>query len=181
MRARRVVFLGFAAAVACASSLPVERRDYVLAHPHGWVEVKIDDRAVPLIPDVTYNDSGKAVAKGWEKPAVCSVGVSIAGEEYVSGIQVFPQGELAPFRADSGIRFPVPVGTPLLKLSWDGCRVRGEEVIEVEREIFIAVERDRVTDVVFDGDVLSTSAPREDTIVTLDDVYEAVTEKRKGE
>jgi hypothetical protein len=109
------------------------------------------------------------------------VAVAIAGEEYVSGIQVFPQGERAPFRADSGIRFPAPVGTPILKLSWDGCRVKGEEVAGVEREIFIAIERDRVTEVAFDGDALSTSAPSEDTVVTLDDVYEALTGKRKGD
>lgn len=181
MRARHIVLMGFAAIVACASSLPVERRDYVLAHPHGWVELKIDDRGVPLIPDVSYDHADKASVKGWVKPAACWLAVSIAGEAYVSGVQVIPQGERPPFRADSGIRFPVPVGTTVLKLAWGGCRVEGEKIVQVEHEIFIPVELDRVTEVLFDGAALSTSAPREDRIVTLDDVYEAVTGKRKGE
>lgn len=36
-----------AALVACAASLPVERRDYILSRPHGWVEVTIADGGVP--------------------------------------------------------------------------------------------------------------------------------------
>lgn len=179
MRVRELVLLIGLAALACASSLPIERRDYILAHPHGWVEVKIDDRAVPLVPEFETKD-GKQVVSDWVKPTYCTVSVDIAGEEYVSSVQVFPQGDRAPFRADSGIRFPVLLGTPILKLSWRGCRVKGEKNDTVVQEIFIAVERDRVTEVQFDGATLSTSAPRADTVVTLDDLYEAVTGQRKS-
>ncbi len=180
MRVRELVLLIGLAALACASSLPIERRDYILAHPHGWVEVKIDDRAVPLVPETETRD-GKEVVTDWVKPTYCTVSVDIDGEEYVDSTQVFPQGDRAPFRADSGVRFPVLLGTPILKLSWRGCRVKGEKSETVEQEIFIAVERDRVTEVQFDGATLSTSAPRADTVVTLDDLYEAVTGRRKAQ
>ena len=179
MRARELILLIGVAAVACASSLPIERRDYVLAHPHGWVEVKIDDRAVPLIPRVEH-EGGESVVKDWVKPSMCFASIEIDGEEYVDSTQVFPQGERAPFRADTGIRFPVPVGMPVLRLTWSNCRVKGDDTESVEQAIFIAVERDRVTDVRFDGTTLSTAVPREDTVVTLDDVYEAVTGTRKA-
>ncbi len=179
MRARELCLLIGVAAIACASSLPIERRDYVLAHPHGWVEVAIDDRAVPLVPE-TEVKGDEVVVKDWVKPAICFVSVLVDGEEYVDAVQVFPQGERAPFRADSGLRFPVEVGMPTLKLRWSGCRVKGEETTSVEDEIFIAVERDRVTDVQFDGNQLATAAPREDTVVSLDDVYEAITGQPKA-
>jgi hypothetical protein len=178
MRSREIALSIGVAALACASSLPIERRDYILAHPHGWVEVKIDDRNVPLVPETETRD-GKEVVTEWVKPTYCSVSVAVDGEDYLDGIQVFPQGEQAPFRADSGLRFPVLIGTPIVKLGWYHCRVEGEEVVGFEQEIFVAVERDRVTDVLFDGAQLSTAAPREDTVVTLDDVYEAVTGRRK--
>jgi hypothetical protein len=180
MRSRELVLWIGVAALACASSLPIERRDYILAHPHGWVEVKIDDRNVPLIPETETKD-GKEVVKDWVKPTSCSVSIAVDGEDYVDGIQVFPQGDRAPFRADSGIRFPVLAGTPVVKLRWYGCRVKGEETTEVEQEIFAAVERDRVTDISFDGAQLSSAAPRADTVVTLDDVYEAVTGRKKAQ
>lgn len=179
MRSRELVLLIGVAALACASSLPIERRDYILAHPHGWVEVKIDDRAVPLVPETDTKD-GKEVVSGWVKPAYCAVSVAVDGEEFVDGIQVFPQGDQAPFRADSGIRFPALVGTAIVKLGWYHCRVKGEEMVPVEQEIFVAVERDRVTDILFDGAQLSTAAPRADSVVSLDDVYEAVTGRKKA-
>jgi hypothetical protein len=180
MRGRELCLLIATAALACASSLPIERRDYVLAHPHGWVEIAIDDRGVPLVPE-TENRDGKTVVMDWVKPEICYASVRVDGEDYVDSTQVFPQGDRAPFRADSGIRFPVLVGMPVLKLRWSGCRVKGEETESVEQEIFIAVERDLVTDVQFDGTQLSTAAPRADTVVSLDDVYEAITGKRKGQ
>ncbi|HEU4427534.1 MAG TPA: hypothetical protein VFT98_02175 [Myxococcota bacterium] len=34
---RDLALLIGAAALACASSLPIERRAYILAHEHGWV------------------------------------------------------------------------------------------------------------------------------------------------
>ncbi len=178
MRSREIVLLIGVAALACASSLPIERRDYILAHPHGWVEVKIDDRGVPLVPEHETKD-GKQVVKDWVKPTYCTVSVAVDGEEFVERVQVFPQGDRAPFRADSGIRFPALIGTPIVKLSWYGCRVKGEDTETVEQEIFVAVERDLVTDISFDGAQLFTAAPRADTVVTLDDVYEAVTGGRK--
>jgi hypothetical protein len=179
MRGRELSLLIGVAALACASSLPIERRDYVLAHPHGWVEIEIDDRAVPLVPETEVRD-GKLVVKDWVRPAICWVSAYVDGEEYVDGTQVFPRGDRAPFRADSGLRFPVEVGMPTLKLRWSGCRVKGEDTESVEDEIFIAVERDRVTDVSFDGTQLSTAPPRADTVVSLDDVYEAITGQRKA-
>lgn len=174
-RGRDLAVLIGVAALACASSLPIERRDYVLAHPHGWVEVRIDDRSVPLFPETDDEE-----VTHWVEPPYCAVSVDIDDEEFVDHVQVFLRGERAPFRADSGIRFPVPVGRPMSRLRWDGCRVEGDAIASVAHELFIAVERDRVTEVLFDGAGLAASAPRADTVVTLDDVYQAITGDRKG-
>ena len=90
MRSRELWLLVGVAALACASSLPIERRDYILAHPHGWVELTLDDRGVPLVP-VTENDK----VTGWRTPEVCIIGAKLEGEELVDS-QVFPQGEREP-------------------------------------------------------------------------------------
>jgi hypothetical protein len=47
-------------------------------------------------------------------------------------------------------------------------------------ELTIGVEENRVVAVHFDGATLAAEPPRDDTVVTLDDIYQAVTGHDKG-
>jgi hypothetical protein len=159
-------------AAACAST-SIERREYILAHPHGWVELSLDDRAVPLVPESEEKPDSLV------RPESCSVYVSLDREPFVSG-SVYPVGDAPPFAADSGFRFPAPLGPALVTVEYAGCDVAGDERSSVTTELYVAVEENRVVEVHFDGEALRADPPREDRVVTLEDVYEAVTGRKKG-
>jgi hypothetical protein len=176
MNARTLI--AFAALVtlaqtACAQSSQ-ERRDYILAHQHGWAEVTIDDRAIPQVPSNDEDHPGPV------KPESCSLHVELGGEPFVYG-SVYPIGDLAPYSAKSGFRFPAPIGSTQMQISYSGCDVEGDKGATVEVEAPIAVEESRVTEVEFDGARLAPLATRPNSVITLDDVYRAVTGKPKPE
>ena len=159
------------AQTACAQSSQ-ERRDYILAHPHGWVEVTLDDRAIPQVPS---NDEDHP---GLVKPVSCSLQVELDGEPFVYG-SVYPSGELAPYGVRSGFRFPAPIGSTQMLISYSGCDLEGDKRATVEAAAPIVVEESRVTEVEFDGTHLAPLATRPNSVITLDDVYRAVTGKAK--
>jgi hypothetical protein len=163
----------FAGAAACASTLQ-ERRDYILAHPHGWVELSVDDRAVPAVPE-SDGEPDRLV-----RPYSCSVDVSLEREPFVNG-SAYPMGDAAPYAVKTGFRFPAPVGRASIAVEYRGCDgVQGEDAVTKTVELSVAVEEGRVVEVHFDGEALAADPPRENPVVTLDDVYEAVTGKKKG-
>ena len=159
------------AQTACAQTSQ-ERRDYILAHPHGWVEVTPEDRAIPQVPS---NDEDHP---GLVKPVSCSLHVELDGEPFVYG-SVYPTGERPPYGAKSGFRFPAPIGSTQLLVSYSGCDLEGDKRATVEAAAPIVVETSRVTEVEFDGMRLAALATRPDSVITLDDVYRAVTGKPK--
>lgn len=158
-----------AALFACAAGLPVERREYILARPHGWVELSVSDLAIPLVPE--SDEAGAALVP----PPTCRLDVRLEGEPYVEGF-VYPVGEEPPFAVSSGYRFPAPVGRVRLSVAYAGCDVDASKLGEVRAEVEVDVAEGRVTDVAFDGERLLPGAPRADTAVTLERIYEAVKE-----
>lgn len=94
---------------ACASSLPEERRDYILSRPHGFIEITINDS---IIPDVIQRyDEDKKLAK----PLECGLSAQANSEPFFSQA-VYPDGSEPPYNVASGFRFPVPVGSHRLCL-----------------------------------------------------------------
>jgi len=173
-RARMLGTALFVAAIACASTIQ-ERRDYILAHPHGWVEVSVDDRSVPQVPV-----PGSEEEPGpWVRPESCSVEVLLDREPFVYG-SAYPVGDAPPYAAETGFRFPAPVGPALLAVQYRGCDVADGKASVSNAELFIGVEEDRVIEVHFDGAALAADPPRDNTVVTLDDIYQAVTGAKKG-
>ena len=172
LRPRMLVTAIFIGAVACASTL-VERRDYILAHPHGWVELSLDDRAVPQVPESEEEPDSLV------RPHACSVEVLLDREPFVYG-SAYPVGDAPPYTAESGFRFPAPVGPALLSVQYAGCDVEGDQAASVSVQLSIGVEENRVVEVHFDGTGLLADPPRDDAVVTLDDVYEAVTGRKKA-
>jgi hypothetical protein len=152
-------------ATACAGA-SVDRRAYILAHPHGWVELTILDSQVP--------DTLSQSDEEWERPGSCSVYVSVNSEPLLRDYG-YPDGSAAPYVVNTGFRFPAPVGDSDVELRYAGCRVEDEEKISVESSTGLRIEEDQVHELVFDGSSISVMAPVPNEVITLEDVYEAVT------
>jgi len=170
----RHLIVVLAGAVACAATFD-NRSDYILAHPHGWVEVSIVDTAIPAVP--VSQSEGKPVE--WARPLVCSIDIRLDREPFARG-DLYPAGDRPPFSAKSGFRFPAPVGPSLLTVNYSGCDLRGGELAETDAQLYIGVEDSRVVEVHFDGTELVADPPRDNSVVTLDDLYEAVTGRPKA-
>lgn len=171
MRASRLISTFLLFLPSCATAASEDRRAYILAHPHGWIEVTIAD---PFIPDVP---SRLGSEEPWQVPESCTVKVSVNDEPFLSD-RAYPIGEHALYRADTGFRFPVSVGATALRFSYQDCRVAENQVVDVRLDALILVEKDKTHEVVFDGQTLETREPRPSTVVTLEDVYEAITGTR---
>ena len=157
------VALGFA---ACASTLPIERRDYILSRPHGWVEITIEDAAIPVVP---VSDDDPTLAR----PDYCRLEVLLDSEPYVDGA-LYPDGEREPFHVRSGFRVPVPVGRVSLTGAYRGCDVLDGKRGQVEYAVEVTVAESMVTELSFDGETMHVGATRADTAVTLERIYDAV-------
>ena len=162
-----LVALGFA---ACASTLPIERREYILSRPHGWIEIEVRDAAVPSVP-ASEEDATRV------RPPTCYFDVSLDREPFVEG-RVYPEGEAEPFRVESGFRFPVPVGTVAIAVTYSACDLpsEGQAAGHVDVSASVPVAEGMVTDVAFDGEALGVGSPRADTMVTLERIYDAVSD-----
>jgi hypothetical protein len=161
---------------SCARAISQERRDYILAHPHGWVELSFNDYQIPSIP---VQEKKKTV---FLKPEQCRVTVEIDDEPYFSD-SVYPFGEVEPYRVESGFRFPAPVGLTSLRFFYSGCDVgeKEEESGSVEQLVEITVQENMVHNLAFDGTSLTTSEVTPNKAVTLEDIYDAVTGKTSAE
>jgi hypothetical protein len=159
-----LVALGFA---ACASTLPIERREYILSRPHGWIEITIEDAAIPVVPlsDEDPTQLGR--------PEYCRLEVRLDREPYVDGA-LYPDGDQEPFRVRSGFRIPVPVGTVSLTGAYLGCDMADGKPAPVDYAVEVTVTESMVTELSFDGEVMSVGATRADTAVTLERIYDAV-------
>lgn len=155
----------------CATASSYDRRAYILAHPHGWVEVTISDPSIPDVPPAGDSDDP------WHRPASCGVSVRL-NEEPMLHESAYPNGESAPYSAETGFRFPAPVGATALELSYTRCRVADGEVVGLELQAVLLVEEDKTHEIVFNGAELTVRDARPNDVVTLEDVYEAVTGKR---
>lgn len=160
----------FIPSTACAGA-SVDRRAYILAHPHGWLELTIFDSQVP---DMLQRGDEKV----WEKPESCSVHVSINSEPLLRD-SAYPDGDTAPYVVDTGFRFPAPVGDSHVALSYTGCRVEDEEKISVESNTRLHIQQEQVHELRFDGSSVSVMPPVPNEVISLEDVYEAVTGGRK--
>ena len=163
-----------AVAPGCATALSQERRDYVLAHPHGWIELSLKHQG---IANISVEKDGETVL---ERPRSCHVRIEINEEPYF-GDFVYPYGEEEPYMVDSGFRFPVPVGDVELNVLYSGCNIEEAEETTRAADIVVNIEEGMVLDVDFDGDSLVAGVPSPDSKVTLEDVYEAITGKRSAE
>lgn len=155
----------------CATASSGDRRAYILAHPHGWVEITISDSFIPDVPPPEDSD------EPWQRPSSCRVTIEL-NDEPILYESAYPSGESPPYSVRTGFRFPAPVGATDLEFSYSRCRIAGEETVSLELSAVLLIEEDHTHEVVFDGTELAVRAPRPNEVVTLEDIYEAITGKR---
>lgn len=156
---------------SCATASSDDRRAYILAHPHGWVEITISDALVPDLPATQESDDPR------QRPHSCRVSVSLDGEPILLD-SAYPTGESAPYSVSTGFRFPAPRGETALAFSYRGCRVANGEAVPLELGAVLTIHENQTHEVVFDGVELAVRAPRPNEVVSLQDVYEAITGRR---
>jgi hypothetical protein len=171
-RTGRLIPVIVIATAACAATLEA-RTDYILAHPHGWVELSLHDVAIPSIP------TSEPKSNQFVRPDSCDVEISLNREPLAWG-QAYPVGEQPPYSVETGFRFPAPVGPALFSVTYSGCDVEKAQSTKTTAQLNVAVEEGRVTEVHFNGTDLVADSPRDNSVVTLDDIYEAVTGRTKS-
>ena len=147
----------------CATALSPNRESYILAQPHGWIELTIVDQNVPAIPD------GSGTSKA-HRPETCAIQVTRDQEPFLDEL-LYPSGENAPYRISSGFRFPVPLGSSTLHIRYSGCRAADGKAADSDATVDVIVATDSVTSVGFDGRAAVAVTPREDTAITLEKIY----------
>jgi hypothetical protein len=155
----------------CATASSEDRRAYILAHPHGWVEITISDPYVPDVPPAEDSDDP------WQRPPSCGVSVEL-NDEPILYDSAYPSGESAPYSTSTGFRFPAPVGPTDLRFSYSRCRVADGERVSLELTASLFIDESQTHEVVFDGTELAVRAPHPNEVVTLQDIYEAITGRR---
>ena len=156
---------------SCAKSIPIERRDYILSKPHGWINLTIIDTS---IPNVKVKNDNKV---SFEKPTYCTVSVKVNGEKFII-LEVFPDGPKSPYSVTSGFRFPVPVGEQNLTINYSGCRV-DEKSETMDLESITVIKIDDNTDYEFnlENDSFVFAQEKQSEEVTLKQLLEFMRNK----
>ncbi|HTR00344.1 MAG TPA: hypothetical protein VMH83_10150 [Candidatus Acidoferrum sp.] len=171
MLKRVAIFAIMTPLVSCASSLPTERRDYILSRPHGWVDLTVNDQS---IPDV--NKSDKDTEK--TKPYSCSVSVSVNSESFLN-LSVYPDGDKPLYTVSSGFRFPVPVGAHALRVQYTNCRAdESGNRKKVETVLPVAIHQDMVTSISFANEEFVNGGEKPNPEITLEKLADMLKEKR---
>jgi hypothetical protein len=174
MRAARILTLLLLLLPSCATGASEDRRAYILAHPHGWIELTISDDSIPKVPvDEPDPDTGET----WVRPARCGVEILTNQEPFLYD-HAYPNGSEAPYRAVTGFRFPAATGATKVHLTYHGCRLVEGRVADLELDAEIAVEEGRTHEILFDGRSLLVHPARPSSVVTLEDIYEVLTGRR---
>lgn len=175
MRTRTNILLLLVISIsACAASLPQDRRDYVLARPHGWIEVTLADHNIPYLPPTREKPDEPVF------PHSCHVQVKINNETFLSS-RAYPYGEEPPFTVDSGFRFPAPAGMLDLHFVYSGCDVEEGKETSTIIETMLDVTPNHVTEIKFNGEDLVVIPEKKNRVVTLEDIYEELTGNREAQ
>ncbi|NHZ35691.1 hypothetical protein [Massilia rubra] len=120
--------------IACnAKEMPDSRRDYLLAHDHGWIDLVV---------------KAPATAPGFKPGEACSVGLRINGD-----MLLFESANLADAGSAGipvGFRFVAPAGKLDAALHLHGC-VKDELVLKLPLQL----TKDHLVELAFDGVALT--------------------------
>ncbi|NHZ63042.1 hypothetical protein [Massilia genomosp. 1] len=120
-----------------AKEMPDARRDYLLAHEHGWIDLVVKAPA-----------TAPAAAPGFKPGEACSVGLTINGD-----MLLFENASLADAGGAGmpvGFRFVAPAGKLDAALHLHGC-VKDELVLKLPLQL----TKDHLVELAFDGVALT--------------------------
>jgi hypothetical protein len=175
-----VMFFFCLSFVGCAKAVTQTRDAYILAQPHGWIEIEVLDTevfAIPMPPDLTEEERAN-----WQSaPPACFLTVTLNNEQFISE-NIFPFGEESPYKVDTGFRFPAPIGDFKITLIYSGCDIEEGESTSITLSTKITVHENMVTPILFDGVNIFEAEAEDNSVITLDDIYkklEDIEEKNK--
>jgi len=145
----------------CATAVSPAREAYILAKSHGWVEITISDTSVPARPPREGDEK--------EYPVSCYLSVNVNHENYMRD-ELYPIGENSPYSIESGFRIAVSEGVSNIEVTYGGCRVVENEVINHTVETTVSIREGWVTPIVFDGDSLAVGVSELNKAVTLESI-----------
>jgi hypothetical protein len=164
-----VIFFLCLSFVGCAKAVTQTRDAYILAQPHGWIEIEVIDAKVfakPMPLDLTEEEKAN-----WQSaPPPCVLTVTLNNEQFISE-NIFPFGEDSPYKVDTGFRFPAPIGDFKISLTYSGCDIEDGESISITLSSKITVYENKVTPMIFYGEKISVIEAEENTVITLEDIY----------
>ncbi len=155
----------------CArANVSKNREAYILSQPHGWIEITVTDDNVPSA--LPPKDLPRDKKKSWEpKPPSCGFIVKLNNEEFLYE-SIFPFGTVPPYVVDTGFRFSAPVGDFEIKIQYMGCDIENEEKTTVSFSSTISIDENMVTPVFYDGTSFFVDEMKENTVITLEDIYQ---------
>ena len=157
------VFVILTTLSGCVSAVSPAREAYILAKPHGWIELAVLDNTIPSRPIKSSDDTNQSL------PPRCSLILSINGENYLSE-NLAVSGSFAPYSLKTGFRISAPEGESLIKLNYIGCRLKDSKLISISVEVTINVVENFVTPLTFNGAEIIVGAQASSTVVTLEAV-----------
>lgn len=160
--------------ISCASAgISESRTAYIMSRDHGWIELSINDNAIPPRPP------GEKEQNYMPTPPYCSVTVSINNEEFIRE-SVYPYGEQPPYRLNTGFKFPVPTGDYNVEVIYSGCRFAAEGQSAFKYTAHVNIAKNYVTPLQFDGNYVSVGNQFENTQITLEDINNRLNEIEQG-
>ncbi len=155
-----MLLLFFACSVNAVSP---SREAYILAHEHGYLEIRVLDSNVESEP----SDDPAALPL----PPTCRLEVTADREPLLDEF-LYPTGDSPPFTIDMGFRVPLSAKEYEIQLEYSDCRVSLDTSadngdVAIESALRVQIESGMVAELLFDGTDLSLSAVRADTAPTL--------------
>jgi len=157
----------------CArANVSKSREAYILSQPHGWIKITVTDENVPS--DLPPKDLPADKKEHLEpKPPSCSFIVKLNNERFLYE-SIFPFGNEPPYIVDTGFRFPAPVGNFEIIIQYQGCDIENEEMTTLSFSYAISVDENMVTPISFDGESFSIGDIEENSVITLEDIYQEI-------
>jgi hypothetical protein len=115
-----------------AKEMPDSRRDYLLAHEHGWIDLTV---------------KAPAGAPGYQAGEACSVGLTVNGDPVLLESAHLGQADSAGIAL--GFRFVAPAGKLDAALHLHGC-IKDELVLKLPLQL----DKDHLVELAFDGTAL---------------------------
>lgn len=132
---------------ACnAKEMPDARRDYLLAHAHGWIDLTV---------------KAPAGAPGYKAGEACSMGLSINGDMLL--LESAHLAEAGNAGIPVGFRFVAPAGKLDAALHLHGC-IKDALVLKLPLQL----DQDHLVELAFDGAALTAGQPRPFALTSLD-------------